>query len=159
MHKADIKNKIQLILLTLIVILGITKPLLKLYGFNIASLNVLNLSPGSLVFSDIRFFTEIRVYFVINNQKVAVPTSAIIDTPGTDLYKGKMKYSLLYMDHIFPQKILAARVARFYLCDDRLPTIKELNLGKPQAVRIEYVDRENGNIKMVRYYSCQNEGP
>lgn len=159
MPKADLKYKIQIFLLVLLVTVGIAKPLLKLSGSNIYTLNMLNLSPGSIVFSDIRFFTEIRVFFIVNNKKVQIPTAAIIDTPGTDLYKGKMKYSLLYMDHIFPKKKMATNVARFYLCGDKLSTINELNLGKPQAVRIEYVDRENGKIKMLRYYNCQNEGP
>lgn len=149
--------KLKIFLLSVLVLLGLTKPLMRLTGFQTNTLNVLNLSPGSIVFSDFRFFTFIKLTFLYPDKEVSVPTAAIIDTPETDLYRGKLKYSLLYMDHIFPKRRLSENVARFYFCHDRLSTLKELSITPPMAVRIEYVDRQTNETRMERKYSCNEE--
>lgn len=149
-----LRGKKLIIVLTLLVLIGITKPLLRLLNIETPEeLIALNISPGSIVFSNYRFFSEIKILFEYKERIEQVPISVIIDT-GSDLYSGKMKYSLLYMDHIF-SKWMASQVAEFYLCSGRINGLRELFPEKPISIRIEYVNRQSGTVKMVRKYLCK----
>ena len=155
--KILMKKNTQVILLSLLVMAGLSKPLLKLYKIDSEILTALNFSPGTLVFSNFRFFSEIRMVFYFPQGTVNVPVSSVIET-GSNLYSGKMKYSLIYMDHVFTEE-QAKKVARFYLCENKINSPLLKNRGEPLSIRIEYVDRKNGRTIMARTYYCAKESP
>ena len=138
-----------------LVLIGISRPVFSRINVTADWITLLSVSPLTHVFSSHHFFTKIRVFLQYDGHQDEVPWHELFDlsNEGVNIYSGKMRYNLFFMESTLGER-QARAVARFFFCDpdERASLLK--GRRAPLSIRILYENRADGKALKDVHYTC-----
>lgn len=145
------KFSIRIVLLVLLVMLGLTRTVLTYFNSKSELITSSSASPQVNVFTNKNFFLKIRLFFIYDVQKIEIDLRSIINSAGSDIYSGKMKYNIFYMTNEFTKELVGSSI-QLYLCDKKSSIDSLLQYRNPDSVEIQYENRSEGkSVKNVKF--------
>lgn len=135
-----------------LVCLGILFPIIHSLKIRSEFATVLNSSPHHTVFATYPFFSQVNIRIQYENQQTLTNTMEIYKS--TNMYSGKLIYSLFYKKAVFVKPIIRDRLIAWYFCNQKTFATELTYLGPVQSIGIEYKHRRTSEIMESRQVTC-----
>lgn len=142
-------------MLVVLVLIGVSRPFLARMGVASQDLTALSLSPMTHVFSSHHFFSKIHFFFEYDDRQDEVMWKELFNFSdgGVNIYTGKMRYNLFFMESALGDE-QALALARYFFCSKNGKPSLFSDRQPPRSVRVLYESHFDGKVLKDVRYSC-----